>query len=182
MRLSLRARAAARARSVWPRRTSESKTRRTASQRGKNPSPGCRTVPIGSLSASRNASVATASPTATAATSRVIGLVCHRALRVIERPLLRSGDDAAESVPLLPPGRLELLARLELDIVTELADLLEELLVLGDLLERALELGRDGRRHPFRPDDGAPHREDHVDALFFERRRLGQLANAGGAG
>src|SRR5262249_40264689 len=166
MRLSPRARAAARARSVWPRRTSESKTRRTASQRGKNPSPGCRTVPIGSLSASRNASVATASPTATAATSRVIGLVSHRALRVLERPSLRSGHDAAESVPRLPPGRLELLARLELDIITELADLLEELLVLGDLPRRGLELRCHGWRHPLRPDDGTPHGEDHVDALL----------------
>src|SRR5438034_7786703 len=149
MRVSPRAPAAARARSAWPRRRSESATRRTASQSGKNPSPGFLTVPIGNPNASRSA--ATASPRTTAPISRVI-----------VRLLLRGGHDAAEGVPLLPPGRLELLARLELDVVAELSDLLQELLVLGNLPEGALEPGRDGRRQPLRPDDGAPHREDHV--------------------
>src|SRR5207249_5522632 len=171
MRVSPRAPAAARARSAWPRRRSERATRRTASQSGKNPSPGFLTVPIGNPNASRSASAATASPRTTAPISRVI-----------VRLLLRGGDDAAEGVPLLPPGRLELLGRLELDVVAELSDLLQELLVLGNLPEGALEPGRDGRRQPLRPDDGAPHREDHVDAFFLERRRLRQLADARGAG
>src|SRR2546428_13980601 len=154
MRVSPRAPAAARARSAWPRRRTESATRRAASERGKNPSPGSLTVPIGTPNASRSASAATASPRTTAPISRVI-----------VRLLLRGGDDAAEGGPLLPPGRLELLARLELDVVAELSDLLQELLVLGDLPEGALELGPSPRPQPPRADRRAPPREDPGHAL-----------------
>src|SRR5437879_4493790 len=171
MRLSPRTRAPARARTVWTRRTSESDSSRTPSQSRKNPWPGLLSVPMGRPRASASASAATARPSATAAMSRVIG-----------RRLLRSGDDAPEGVPLLPPGRFELLAALELDVVAELADLLLELLVLGDLAECALELGHDRRRHALGPHDRAPHGEDHVDAFFLERRRLRQLADARRAG
>src|SRR5919106_3045028 len=150
---------------------SASRRSMTLVHHGRNPCPGLRTVPNGSLEDSKSAAAPNARMTAATAASRLTIAL-----------LLRGSHDLAKQLPLLTPGGLELLSSLKLNVVAETSNERLEGFILADLPEGRFELVQDRLRGAFGCEHGAPHGEDHIEPFFFHRRDVGKVTVSLGVG